>query len=70
MTTERQEIELMRLADEWERKFSEVALPLGFPVGVSHVPMLRRCLDSCDPSEFQRWHAKALKELRKQNAVW
>ncbi len=60
--------ELWDLAEKWEALFGE-SLPMGYPTGTDDIPMLRRCIEAGDPTEYNDYVQKLIDNM-KPGEVW
>lgn len=61
--------ELDRLVREYNTMF-DAKVRWGFGVGLSKIPMLRRCIERKDNSEFLAWEKKWLDRVEKEHLVY
>jgi len=53
----------------WPKMFGKQML-LGYPVNPTFLPMLRRCIEKEDSSEFYTYLSELNKERKEQGQVW
>lgn len=68
-TTVEEHKELRSIQKKWKELF-EKDLMLGFPTGPRQLPILRRCIEKKDSSEFYEWLSAETQKMREKRCLW